>query len=42
MNRDVAELMLLKQLNESDMMCQKMIEEDNDEDLLFCRSLVPS
>ena len=41
MNRDVAELMLLKQLNESDMMCQKMIEEDDDEDLLFCRSLVP-
>jgi len=41
MNRDVAELMLLKQLNESDMMCKKMTEEDDDEDLLFCRSLVP-
>ena len=41
MNRDVAELMLLKQLNESDMMCKKMTEEDDDDDLLFCRSLVP-
>lgn len=38
MNRDVAELMLLKQLNESDMMCKKMTEEDDDEDLLFCTS----
>ncbi|XP_028418615.1 uncharacterized protein LOC114544599 [Dendronephthya gigantea] len=41
MNRDVVELMLLKQLTDSDAMYKKMTEEDDDEDSLYCRSLVP-
>ena len=41
MNRDVAELMILKQLSDSDAMYKKITDEDDDEDLLYCRSLVP-
>lgn len=41
MNRDVAELMIFKQLNDSDAMFKKMTDEDDNEDLLYCRSLVP-
>ena len=41
MNRDVAELMILKQLNDSDAMYKKITDEDDDEDLLYCRCLVP-
>ena len=40
MNRDVAELMILKQLSDSDAMYKKITDKD-DEDLLYCRSLVP-
>ena len=41
MNRDVAELMILKQLSDIDVMYKKITDEDDDEDLLYCRSLVP-
>ncbi|CAB4001871.1 unnamed protein product [Paramuricea clavata] len=41
MNRDVAELMLLKQLSDTDASYKKMAEDEDDEDLLYCRSLVP-
>ena len=43
MNRDVAEVMILKQkrLSNSDAMYKKITDEDDDEDLLYCRNLVP-
>ena len=41
MKKDVAELMLFKQLTDTDASYKKMAEDEDDEDLLYCRSLFP-